>query len=280
MPAATFAPEGRIPFSASGEPAETWYKVISDLFNQTQSPLIGPHGELGPGMAHDYLIPLGDLSATRPIILYDQIGNALSTHFSDPPKPATFWTSDLFVDELENRVKFFGLEKRGYYLLGHSWGEILAAEFEVRRHPSHLKGIVLSDLLADMSLWGKSNTDLTSNCKFPAHVQEGLKGGFSVLKKYRVALEEFYKVHACRISPQSKEVAAETGLGGDTTTSLAMNTNALKGWSIVDRLDQFTVPTLIINGRYDISQDFVIGPFDKINKVKWITFENSSHLPM
>jgi hypothetical protein len=69
--------------------------------------------------------------------------------------------------------------------------------------------------------------------KFPEDVQAGLKGGFSDLKKYREALEEFYKVHACRISPQPKEVAAgglnpifgdrETGLGGDPTSSLAMS---------------------------------------------------------
>ncbi|KAJ7902800.1 Alpha/Beta hydrolase protein [Mycena olivaceomarginata] len=180
------------------------YKVISDLSNQTQSPLIGLHG---PGMAHDYLIPLGDLFATQPIILYDQIGNARSTHFSDPPKPATFWTIDLFVDELENLVKFFGLEKRGYYLLGHSWGGILAAEFEVR-HPYGLKGIVLSDFLADMGLWGKSNMELMS--KFPAHVQEGLKGGFSDLKKYREALGSSTRstpVASCRSPRRSPRVA-------------------------------------------------------------------------
>ncbi|KAJ7915553.1 hypothetical protein B0H13DRAFT_2270371 [Mycena leptocephala] len=127
--------------------------------------------------------------------------------------------------------------------------------------------------------------------KFPGHVQAGLKGGFSDLKKYREALEEFYKEHACRISPQPKEVAAgglnpifgdrATGKGGDPTTSLAMNGGALKGWSITDRVDKVTVPCLIINGRYDISQDCVIKPFfDKINKVKWVTLENSSHLPM
>jgi len=36
----------------------------------------------------------------------------------------------------------------------------------------------------------------------------------------------------------------------------------------------------VINGRKDISQDFVVKPFfDKITKVKWVTFENSSHMP-
>lgn len=52
----------------------------------------------------------------------------------------------------------------------------------------------------------------------------------------------------------------------------------LKAWSVVDRLHEIRVPTLVINGRYDVSQDFVCEPFfHHIPKVKWITFEKSSH---
>ena len=55
----------------------------------------------------------------------------------------------------------------------------------------------------------------------------------------------------------------------------------LKDWSIVDRLDQIDVSTLVINGRYDIAQDFVVAPFYRgIKKVKWVTLENCSHTPM
>lgn len=110
----------------------------------------------------------------------------------------------------------------------HSW--LHDAEFEVRRQPPGLKGIVLSSSLAQMSLWVQSNMQLMS--AFPHEVQDGLKGGFSDMKKYRAALEQFYTVHACRITPQPKEVAAgglnpifgdrETGEGGDPTSSLAM----------------------------------------------------------
>ncbi|OJT01711.1 L-amino acid amidase [Trametes pubescens] len=52
------------------------------------------------------------------------------------------------------------------------------------------------------------------------------------------------------------------------------------GWSIIDRLHLVRVPTLVLNGRKDISQDFVVAPFfERIPKVKWVTFENSSHTP-
>ena len=54
--------------------------------------------------------------------------------------------------------------------------------------------------------------------------------------------------------------------------------SVLQNWSIIDRLHLVRVPTFITNGRKDISQDFVVQPFfDKIQKVKWVTFENSSH---
>ncbi len=41
------------------------------------------------------------------------------------------------------------------------------------------------------------------------------------------------------------------------------------------------MPTLLINGRYDEAQDSVVEPFFReIPKVKWITLEQASHLPM
>jgi len=58
-------------------------------------------------------------------------------------------------------------------------------------------------------------------------------------------------------------------------------TGVYKDWDISDRLDKIRVPSFIINGRKDISQDFVVaGYFWKIEKSKWVTFENSSHTPM
>ena len=59
-----------------------------------------------------------------------------------------------------------------------------------------------------------------------------------------------------------------------------MNDSVLQGWSIVDRLHLVHMPTFVINGRNDMAQDFVVAPFfEKIQKVKWVTFENSSHTP-
>ena len=54
----------------------------------------------------------------------------------------------------------------------------------------------------------------------------------------------------------------------------------LDGWTIIDRLHLIEVPTLVLNGRYDIAQGYVTQPFsDNIPNSTWVTFENSSHTP-
>lgn len=56
-------------------------------------------------------------------------------------------------------------------------------------------------------------------------------------------------------------------------------TRILNNWSCIDRLHNVKAVTLVINGRLDIGQDFVCSPFFyKINKCKWVRFEESSHM--
>lgn len=59
-----------------------------------------------------------------------------------------------------------------------------------------------------------------------------------------------------------------------------MHKSLLGNWSIIDRLHFIRSPTLVINGRYDVAQDFVVRPFvERIPEAKWVKFENSSHTP-
>lgn len=57
-------------------------------------------------------------------------------------------------------------------------------------------------------------------------------------------------------------------------------TGSVGTWSIEDRIDKINVPTLLINGKYDGAQDSVMEPFfNTIEKVKWVRFGESSHMP-
>ncbi|TFK55499.1 proline-specific peptidase [Heliocybe sulcata] len=270
------AVEGFAPFSHSGESFQTYYKVFGDLKTRTRAPLIALHG--GPGLVHDYLVPFADLTSKNdiPVILYDQLGNGRSTHLKD--KPPTFWTVDLFIDELVNLINHLGVHD-GFNLVGHSWGGILASEFEVRRQPEGLKHMILTDSLAASSLWNKANGELWQ--AFPDDVKAGMAAGMSDPKAFHAALLHFHATHGCTVRPFPKEYTDTLdqvfGEKGDPTVAMSP---VLKDWTIIDRLHLVRVPTFVINGANDISKDYVVAPFfEKIQKVKWVTFQKSTHSP-
>jgi proline-specific peptidase len=212
--------EGTIPFIVDGETYQTYYRVFGDLKNASKLPLIVCHG--GPGLTHDYLLPLSDLSLSedsRPVIFYDQLGNGRSTHIHDKP---SIWSFDLFIDELVNLIKFFEFQE--YDILGHSWGGVLLSEFEVRRQPKGLKHAILSSSLAASALWGRSTMELLS--AFPKEVQESVSVGMKDPKRFREGLAPFHAAHGNTVKPLPKEyfdsLYAAIGDDGDPTVSQGM----------------------------------------------------------
>jgi len=268
--------EGLIPFPYQGETFQTYFKAFGDVDADHQSPLIVLHG--GPGLTHDYLLPFADIhdNFSRPVIFYDQIGNGKSTHLRT--KPASFWSIDLFVSELMNLINHFQIQQ-SFTLVGHSWGGILGSEFAVQKQPKGLKRLILTDSLASSDLWAKSNWEIMQ--AFPKNVQEGLLAGMTDPPKFAAALDKYYAVHGCRVLPLPEEYVYSLdqvfGADGDPT---AASTNFTANWTIIDRLHLIKSPTLVINGRFDVAQDFVIQPFvEDIQGATWVKFQNSSHTP-
>ncbi|KAG5334144.1 hypothetical protein C0989_004338 [Termitomyces sp. Mn162] len=197
---------------------------------------------------------------------------------------------DLFIIELVNLLEKLDV-KDSFSLVGHSWGGIIASEFEIRRKPPGLRRLILTNSLASVDLWNQSNAQLMQ--AFPFSVQEGLIAGMTNPPQFFAALQEFHAVHGCTIKPFPPEyiytLEQVFGPHGNPTVAAAgilqkesedHQDESRKGWSIIDRLPQIRVPTFVINGRKDIAQDFVVKPFfDGIQKVKWVTFENSSYAP-
>ncbi|CCM06538.1 uncharacterized protein FIBRA_08812 [Fibroporia radiculosa] len=272
--------EGTIPFHVDGSVCQTWYRVFGDISDRTRTPLVTLHG--GPGLAHDYLTPLADLAtqASIPVIVYDQIGGGRSTYF--PEKPLSFWTIDLFIDELVNLLKYFGIEDN-FDLLGHSWGGQMGAEFEIRRQPAGLRRLILTNSLASTKMWGESVKQLLA--EMPQWVRDGMAAGWANPKVLGPAMFEFQAKHGCTVQPPPIEFwgPLKRVFSDDYTPTVerAMFSQELKDWSILDKLHLIRQPTLVLHGRADVAQDFIVRPFfEKIPKVKWRTFELSSHTPM
>jgi len=83
-------------------------------------------------------------------LLYDQLGCGKSELL--PDAPADFWTPRLFKDELaELTTRHLGIADR-YAVVRQSWGGMLAMDYALD-HPAGLRGIVVADSPASMTLW-------------------------------------------------------------------------------------------------------------------------------
>jgi L-proline amide hydrolase len=262
----------------------TWYRVTGDL-DSARAPLVVLHG--GPGAAHDYTLRIAGLAEQgRTVIHYDQVGTGRSTHL--PDRGADFWTVQLFLDELDNLLAELGIAD-GYHLLGQSWGGMLAAEHAVRR-PVGLRGLVIANSPASMELWVSEANRLRAD--LPPDVQETLTrhedAGTTDHPDYHAAEKVFYDRHVCRVVPNPPEVVATfAAIEADPTVYHTMNgptefhvIGTLRNWSIIDRLDRVTAPTLIISGHYDEATRATVRPYaERIPDARWEIFEKSSHMP-
>jgi len=282
--------EGEIDFHvpAAGKPCKTFYKVFGNLTTRTRTPVVLLHG--GPGAGHEYMLSLGDIAGkySIPVIIYDQLGNGLSTHLPEKNGDATFWTEQLFLDELDNLLRQLNIQD-DYNLLGHSWGGMLGSLHAIRQ-PKGLKHLVLASSPASMSLWEESQSVLRK--QMPQDVQDILHkheaAGTTNSEEYAKNVKSCYHLFVCRLDPWPQElIDGLSWLEKDPTVYGTMNgpsevfiVGSLKGWSIVDQLHKIDVPTLLINGRYDEAQDLTMLPFfRKVPRVKWFTFAESSHTP-
>ncbi|OZJ01372.1 hypothetical protein BZG36_05736 [Bifiguratus adelaidae] len=278
--------EVSIEIPGAGKPCKTWYKIFGDLKSGVR-PLVGVHG--GPGVPHNYLLALSDLATSHgiPLVLYDQVGAGQSTHLPEKMGDITFWTEELFLNELDNLLQHLGIQE-DYALLGHSWGGMLIARHATRQ-PKGLKRLVLQSSPSDMGLWVEATNKLRLN--LPQDVQDTLKkhedAGTTESKEYQDAVTVFYQHYVCRLNVWPENLVASLALlEKDPTVYFTMNgpsefhiTGPLKHWTIVKDAHKINVPTLLLNGRYDEAQDSVVEPyFREIPKIKWVTFAESSHM--
>ena len=124
-----------------------WTKRVG---NNPDVKLLLLHG--GPGATHEYFegfdthLP----GAGVEYYYYDQLGS----HYSDQPEAPELWEVDRFVDEVEQVRRALGLDSSNFFLLGQSWGGILAIEYALR-HQEHLKGLVVSNMMASIPAYNR-----------------------------------------------------------------------------------------------------------------------------
>lgn len=108
------------------------------------------HG--GPGGTNEVFENFGERLAPYGVTVtrYDQLGSFFSDQpdFSDPENRKKFLNIDYYVQEVEEVRQKLGLDH--FYLLGQSWGGVLAIEYALR-YSEHLAGVILSSMIDNLA---------------------------------------------------------------------------------------------------------------------------------
>lgn len=136
-----------IPISTPHGAFKVWTKRVG---NNPRVKLVLLHG--GPGATHEYFEPCDSYlpAAGIEFYYYDQLGS----HYSDQPDIPDLWDISRFVDEVEQVRLALGLDANNFFLLGHSWGGILALEYALR-YQQHLKGLVISNMMSSIPAYNE-----------------------------------------------------------------------------------------------------------------------------
>lgn len=159
-----------------------WYRVTG---TGSGTPVILLHG--GPGYSSFYLKTLDSLGLDRRAIRYDQLGAGKSSRITD----TLLFTIPHFVAELDSVRRALGAPR--VYLLGHSWGTILAVEY-YRAHPEHVAGLVLASAALDIPTWERHARELVMT--LPDSAQRAIRRAEQThdygAADYQAALGDFY----------------------------------------------------------------------------------------
>ncbi|HEX8562014.1 MAG TPA: proline iminopeptidase-family hydrolase [Flavobacterium sp.] len=213
----------------------------------------------GPGSSHEYFECMESFLPKEGIemVYYDQLG----TGFSDNPADTAFWDLQRYVDEVEQVRKALNLDKDNFYLLGHSWGGILATEYALQ-HQQNIKGLIISNMMASAPEYGKYSKVLAKQMD-PDVLKElraiEAKKDFSNPRYMELLGLNFYEKHILRMPANQWPEPVSRGLGKmNASLYVTMQgpsefgiSGRLANWDRSTRLKEITVPTLVIGAQYD-----------------------------
>ena len=246
-----------IPITTPKGKFNVWTKRVG---NNPKMKVLLLHG--GPGGSHEFFENFDGYLPNAEIeyIYYDQ----LESYNSDKPNDSTLWTTEHFVEEVEQVRKALNLDKDNFYLLGQSWGGILAMEYALK-YQQNLKGLIISNMMASIPEYEKYAAEVLGPQLPPAVYKEikamEAKEDFANPKYAALVQEHYYTKHVLRkplnewpefinrgfshLNPNIyiyMQGYSEFGVTGNAT---------LKGWDVSKRLKEIKTPTLMIGGKYD-----------------------------
>jgi proline iminopeptidase len=274
-----------IPIETPSGTFKVWTKRVG---NNPTTRLLLLHG--GPGSTHEYFEAADSYLPAAHIeyYYYDQLCSA----YSDQPNDPGLWTIDRFVDEVEQVRIALGLDADSFYLLGHSWGGILAMEYALA-HGENLKGLVISNMMASIPAYN----DYARTVLMPAMDQDVLAEILAIEaaedygspRYMELLVPSHYEHHVLRMpaadwpDPVTRafdHLNYDIYLAMQGPSELGAR-GVLGDWDRTGSLAEITVPTLVIGATHDtMDPAHMRWMADQLPDGRYLHCPNGSHMAM
>ena len=214
----------------------------------------------GPGATHEYFECFENFLPAEGIefIYYDQLGCGNA----DNPNDTSMWDLPRYVEEVEQVRKVLKLDNTNFYLLGHSWGGILAMEYATK-YQNNMKGLIISNMMASCPEYGKYADEVLSKQMAPEVLKEirdiEARKDFSNPRYMELLIPNFYEKHILRFPAKDWPEPVNRSLG-KTNQSLYVTmqgpsefgiSGKLEKWDRKADLKNVKIPTLVIGAKHD-----------------------------
>ena len=268
------------------------FKVWTKRFgNNPRIKVLLLHG--GPAAGHEYMECFESFFPKEGFEFYEY--DQLGAPYSDQPTDSSLWTVERYVDEVEQVRKAIGADSSNFYVLGNSWGGILAMEYALK-YQDNIKGLIVADMVASCPDYGRYADEVLAKQMDPKVLTEikeiEAKKDFSNPRYDELLMPNFYQQHICRLAewPEpvvrcfthlnttkvSKEIyvmmqgPSEFGIAG-----------RLSNWDIKNRLKEIKIPVLMVGAQYDTMDPKAMEEQSKMVKHgRYLYCANGSHFCM
>jgi len=263
------------------------FKVWTKRFgNNTKIKILLLHG--GPAMTHEYMECFETFFQRQGFEFYEY--DQLGSYYSDQPKDSSLWTVDRFVEEVDQVRQAIGADSSNFYILGNSWGGILAMEYALK-YQKNLKSLLVANMVASAPEYAKYAEDVLAKQMKPevlAEVKElEAKKDFANPRYMELLMPNFYKEHLCRLTdfPDAFNRSMKHPNGEIYTMMQGPSEFGISGrlanWDIKNRLKEITVPTLMVGAKHDTMDPKAMEEQSKmVKKGQFLYCPNGSHLSM
>jgi proline iminopeptidase len=242
----------------------------------------------GPGGTHEYFECFADFFPNEGIefIYYDQLacGN------SDNPKDTSLYDLPRYVEEVEQVRIALNLDKSNFYLLGHSWGGILAMQYAMK-YQDKMKALIISNMMASVPEYGKYADNVLAKQMDPEVLDTiraiEKRNDFQNPKYMELLMPNFYNKHICRLEVWPEPLTRMFShlnnelyviMQGPSEFGVA---GKLINWDVSKELKNINIPSLAIGATYDtMDPNYMEWMSKQLPKGEFLLCKNGSHCCM